>query len=1389
VPDDACSACKSCQPGPDSPDQEAVRDGFNLKITEAQEELTDLQEAQELELEELAEQKDREIQIIQDQIKDIQKRIDAVDAQLAADPGNEALIQEKNQLELEKVVLQEYGFRIESEYREDLTAMEEAHKVAQDYWRDVINDLREARDERLKVMKNRGVCKNKKVGAGRPCYCPAYVDEDTQKVVDDGRNRECYLCNTDNGDWEYTSDLCTLSCERCITCDNGVNLCATVTLPEKDAGDICLKARKKAERRCQGEDELPKLCPYPREACQVDGPVGNANFSSDTSESGAVQILQGGQQKLQQNNGIVAYIYVLIAEGAQGTFFLRASEASLNGGAIKPLLLETSFTISGSDFLPEPKLTGKPKVTGPKTVDQYCQADTSEVVSSQGDAEVYEFRWFADNEPIRWTNARYPVPLVGEQHNPEGKYGEGALYEEEQLLLAPEDENKFIQVAIRSRRDNVTPDESRELKFSDPYGVIKAAPLDYSQGSISIFGSPDEGTYSALVVDLSELEALYYPKYFPILVDWIAADTGQSVGASDHVFLREWAENRIIYAVATIFDEGDPITFISQSIGPIGRGGPPEAEPNEGESNVTASLSGALKEGSVLEVSYTSTLANGKSAGPFYSWEVNGELIYGIWNSSTQLNQATVGNFVGASVVVYDRYGTPWSGTDTSSGTVENVPSDHTGSAWLLGPDEPAEGATLTVFNNIDDPDGLGQGVDGEVGGLRYQWRASGLNIEGATESFLKLNEGLQLRDKMVWCVVWWETDFGVEKEVQTNVTPPILPGSKNFVLSAGPNVLDVASGQAFPAPIYLNGDGDVGVTKMYHEWFLYSTPGSSGISLAGESLGAPAFAGPLATAVWNDEDQLEETCPKGWDCFSTSTNPYSGELAPLGSKYVHKCPYPGYPELTYEESLEQDCKLLCQDYCYPWTVTLSANEVPVLDDNTVITGTFKGEEGSIIYNLETCAPHPDGEEACPPNFKKNYTSIWRLAIPEINVWECSCDTPIGEQFTIEATTEWSVSTAGYGPWSMDPEWGIKYPACGVDKPFPPEGIAGQSLPFGGVPCVDGDDIGYFFYLFGCEASFGTTDRGEEVCSRRRMLFGGGPSREIKKWAICGQFSRDAKPNPQRQFIVEDRDGALSTVAHGYSMWPFVYRTWFINGVSDQEPYDTNDVSEFFRPRIFNPGVPEESWPPRCAEAPTQVAYYSIADNTFFSTLATYKEIVGETWYGCFVDGTVEGAICESCAGSIGFGCEIDPDHETPIQLSFVRGARFIELQEGDDLFAGGLSVLTPPGIPEREPTNGQKTPAVVGPRNASYSNGNSRTIARMEGTANGEELPALTAWRFSSNKSNTDPTGNFKISTSSGVVTAAIGAIAPGSYSVQVQGKFLALWSKSFTLTISVVA
>lgn len=149
--------------------------------------------------------------------------------------------------------------------------------------------------------------------------------------------------------------------------------------------------------------------------------------------------------------------------------------------------------------------------------------------------------------------------------------------------------------------------------------------------------------------------------------------------------------------------------------------------------NVT--ISGIATQGQTLTA--TNTLAdvdgipsqgNGSIA---YQWKLNGVAIQQATNASFVLTQAEVGGVVSVVASYTDIHGNIESVSSNATSAVLNVNDLPTGSVSITG--EAVQGQILTASNNLADPDGLGT--------IAYQWKADGININGANASSLKLSQ------------------------------------------------------------------------------------------------------------------------------------------------------------------------------------------------------------------------------------------------------------------------------------------------------------------------------------------------------------------------------------------------------------------------------------------------------------------------------------------------------------------------------------------------------------------------------------------------------------------------------------------------------------------------
>lgn len=147
---------------------------------------------------------------------------------------------------------------------------------------------------------------------------------------------------------------------------------------------------------------------------------------------------------------------------------------------------------------------------------------------------------------------------------------------------------------------------------------------------------------------------------------------------------------------------------------------PVVAAPTPPTGSVT--LSGALTQGQTLTAA--NTLADADGLGVLsYQWRADGAAIHGANGMQLMLGEDLVGKHIAVSVSYTDGHGTAESVSSSASAEVANVNDAPTGSVTISG--DATQGQTLTAFNTLADPDGMGA--------LKYQWQAGGISIDGAS--------------------------------------------------------------------------------------------------------------------------------------------------------------------------------------------------------------------------------------------------------------------------------------------------------------------------------------------------------------------------------------------------------------------------------------------------------------------------------------------------------------------------------------------------------------------------------------------------------------------------------------------------------------------------------
>ena len=796
----------------------------------------------------------------------------------------------------------------------------------------------------------------------------------------------------------------------------------------------------------------------------------------------------------------------------------------------------------------------------------------------------------------------------------------------------------------------------------------------------------------------------------------------------------------------------------------------------------------------------------GISSDMYFQWYASQELLLGEVFNTLQLTQEHVGKIITCDVSQFDSYGRRMVFTSNLSEEVKNVPDEPTGNLWVLG--QAKLGNTLTALSTVECLDGFGLPEDDGDGGViipevNYVWQGEFNNtLQSGPETELVITKEMALYDQRIKVFQVWTDDFGVDREFASGFTyDAVQAPTASLKLDSGQYT--ASPGQVFNVELFVEGTvepGEVdpetnkampGITSI--QWELYTVPdGANGLSatFAGDE---PAAPDPEVQDLWAGSEQ---ECPENWDCFKS--NQKGNETAPLGSEFFHKCPWPGYPELTYEESLESDCKKLCQDYCYRWSAEVpNGSPAPVPGDDTVLLATY--QLGSkIIYSFETCAEPPE-EKNCPKQWKRNYVAVYRVEAESFDYIECSCAEPRGRKGRVNAGVEWSTTIPGVGPWTLDEEERRYLPFCGDLGPGEFDPSIGCT-PFAGAKFFDLDCAGdpLLGGFIGCSS---------------RGLFG---QQVLRLENLCGSTF---KWNPQRGFVVTDNEGSKTILYHGYTMWPFTYRPKRINVNTERVVWGRYFSGVGFPGYWFGtrgkkydvPAMDPSQLPPRCVNAPSQVAFYDIQSNTFYSTLEIYKEIVGADWYEEFGE---QRQVCKSGVGLKNPPPVPDPEPEPepgepgysgnslgttnspndpgpnypdpPLGLGWVWGARFCEVEQGAKLYPEGLTTIKPPDAPEREATPEFEKPIIYAPKRVTWEPGNTRTVADLEfKVANFSKPPD--AFRFTANMSAQSPDNNFEV-TAGGRVMVRNPALARGTYVLGLQANSGPVWSDNFTLTVTVV-
>ena len=184
--------------------------------------------------------------------------------------------------------------------------------------------------------------------------------------------------------------------------------------------------------------------------------------------------------------------------------------------------------------------------------------------------------------------------------------------------------------------------------------------------------------------------------------------------------------------------------------------------------NVT--ITGAATQGATLTAA--NTLADADGMGTVsYQWLADGANISGATGSTLVLSQAQVGKAISVKASYTDALGTAESKTSTATTAVANANDAPTGTVTIAG--TTSKGDTLTAANTLADADGMGT--------VSYQWKAGGVNIEGATSSTYTLTANEV--GKTITVAARYTDGFGAQESV-TSAATPLVSDSMPSLLS-----------------------------------------------------------------------------------------------------------------------------------------------------------------------------------------------------------------------------------------------------------------------------------------------------------------------------------------------------------------------------------------------------------------------------------------------------------------------------------------------------------------------------------------------------------------------------------------------------------------------------
>ena len=310
---------------------------------------------------------------------------------------------------------------------------------------------------------------------------------------------------------------------------------------------------------------------------------------------------------------------------------------------------------------------------------------------------------------------------------------------------------------------------------------------DLPTGSVTVTGRLSEGETLTAANTLADADGIADGA---ITYQW-QADGADIVGATSASFVLGAAQiGKSITVVASYVDQ----TGVAESM----HSQPSAVVANANDAPTgSVSISGTVKQGETLTASNDLADADGIADGGIaYQWFADDEIIVGASGATLVLEQQQVGKAISVVASYVDGHGALESMRSGATAAVTNVNDAPTGQVSITG--VAMQGQILTASNDLADADGIADG------GIRYQWQADGVDLQGATGNTLVLTQAHA--GKAIGVVASYLDQQGNVESVGASATASVVDVNDKPVLSVASNpAAQYVAGSASGAALFYN--------------------------------------------------------------------------------------------------------------------------------------------------------------------------------------------------------------------------------------------------------------------------------------------------------------------------------------------------------------------------------------------------------------------------------------------------------------------------------------------------------------------------------------------------------------------------------------------------------